>query len=156
MQVEIVELPGARVAYMRHIGPYGPLLGEFWRNTFGPWVASNKLSGRPMYGIGHDDPCITPPDKCRYDACVEVPDDFTAQGRVNVATLPGGRYAVAKFEGDVATIGDAWTELFGDWLPKSGFQPDARPCFEYYPEDWRYDQQSGVFTCDLCIPIRAL
>ena len=156
MQVDIVDMPSVRVAYMRKIGPYGPQLGEFWRNTFMPWMESAKLTGRPTYGIGHDDPCVTAPDKCRYDACVEVPDGFTAQGDVSVMTLPGGRYAITRFTGSPATIGNAWTEFCADWLPKSGFQCDARPCFEYYPASGMTDQETGVFSCDLCIPIRAL
>lgn len=156
MQVDIIDMPSVKVAYMRNIGPYGPQIGEFWRNAVMPWLVSNNLNGRPTYGIGHDDPCITAPDKCRYDACVEVADDFTAQGRVNVTTLPGGRYAVTKFSGSPATIGNAWTEFFADWLPKSGFQCDDRPYFEYYPASGKYNQETGVFNCDLCIPIRAL
>jgi AraC family transcriptional regulator len=156
MQVAIVDMPAAKVAYMRHIGPYGPQLGEFWRNDFLPWVEAHDLGGQVRYGVGYDDPSITAPEKCRYDACVEVPASFTAQGKIGVMTLPGGRYAVTRFRGDPRTIGDAWMEFFGAWLPKSGYQPDERPCFEYYPVDSEYDGKTGVFSCDLCIPVRAL
>lgn len=156
MEVEIVEFPTVKVAYMRHIGPYGPKISEFWRDSFSPWLAANGLLGQPYYGIAHDDPSITPPENCRYDACVEVPEGFVPTGRVNVTTLPGGRYAVAKFHGDPSTIGDAWIELFRDWLPRSGMRCDARPCLEYYPRNWAPDPEGGTFTFDICIPVAAV
>ena len=156
MQVEIVEFPAVKVAYMRHIGPYGPEVGRFWREAFGPWMQASGLFGEPCYGIGLDDPCVTPSEKCRYDACVEVPVDFVPNGRINVMTLPGGRYAVSKFQGNPQTIGDDWMRLFREWLPKSGFQCDARPCFEYYPRNWVQNAKPDNFTCDICVPIRPL
>lgn len=156
MQVEIVDFPAVKVAYMRQIGPYGPKIGAFWRDTFSPWLAANGLLDRPCYGIGHDDPSVTPPEHCRYDACVEVPEDFVPSGRVNVADLPGGRYAVTKFQGNPETIGDAWMELFRDWLPSSGMRCDARPCFEYYRPTGKPDPEGDSFTCDICIPVVAV
>ena len=34
---------------------------------------------RRMYGISQDSPDLTPPEKCRYDACVEVDTTFEPQ-----------------------------------------------------------------------------
>ncbi len=76
MDVNIVTLPPARIAYMRHIGPYGAGINRFWAETFLPWRIAQGLDQSPCYGIGHDDPHITAPEQCRYDACVEVPEDF--------------------------------------------------------------------------------
>lgn len=156
MDVKLLELPPARVAYLRHIGPYGATVGKFWADTFYPWQMANNLEGHARYGVSHDDPSITPPEKCRYDACVEVPENFVATGNAVVTILPGGRYVVAKFNGTNAAIGAAWTELFRDWLPSSGLQCDSRPCFEYYSKESRFDPQTGVFDCELCIPVRPL
>jgi AraC family transcriptional regulator len=156
MNVEIVELPAANIVYMRHIGPYGPSVSAFWKQAFIPWMQANGLTDRACYGIGHDDPSITPPEKCRYDACVEVDEGFIPSGNAVSARLPGGRYAVTKFQGRAADIGDAWTELFRDWLPSSGLQCDSRPCFEHYPRDTQFDPETGVFTCDICIAVRSL
>ena len=135
MQVSLKQVPATDVAYLRHIGPYGAAVGAFWKSTFIPWLHANGLTGRAQYGIGHDDPSVTAADKCRYDTCVEVPAGFVAREPAGRHTLPGGRYAVASFEGTPASIGAAWTELFRTWLPASGLRIDARPCFEYYPID---------------------
>ena len=51
---------------------------------------SNGLSDQTCYGIGYDDPSLTPASKCRYDACVEVPAHFVASGQVDIQS-PAGR-----------------------------------------------------------------
>ena len=156
MQVTLATLPPTRIAYLRHIGPYGPSISAFWQEKFLPWMRANQLDGRPCYGIGHDDPGITAPANCRYDACVEIPDDFTPRGQAGVAQLPGGRYALAAYRGDGPGIERAWTEFLRDWLPNSGLQIDSRPVFEHYPVDAEYNPETGEFTCQLCIPVKPL
>lgn len=156
MDITIIDMPAARVACHRHIGPYGPAIGTFWRGTVAPWMASHGLEGAQCYGVGHDDPCITPPEKCRYDACVEVAHGFQSGGQASIATLPGGRYAVARFEGPTSAIGEAWMTLLREWLPSSGMQCDERPCFERFPAASGLDPATGLFTCELCVPVRAL
>ncbi|WP_017904460.1 AraC family transcriptional regulator [Pseudomonas asplenii] len=156
MDVTLEDIPPTRIAYMRYTGPYGPGIGTFWRETFAPWMEDHGLVGEVRFGIGHDDPHITPPHKCRYDACVQVPDHFTDSGAATVTTLPGGRYAVARFSGHVRDFPDAWTELCRDWLPRSGMQFASGPPFERYPKNARYDPVAGTLDCDLCIPVKPL
>ncbi|WP_085639335.1 MULTISPECIES: GyrI-like domain-containing protein [unclassified Pseudomonas] len=156
MEVRIIDLPKARVAYQRFIGPYGPAIGEFWRAAIAPWMHSNGLSDQTCYGIGYDDPSITPADKCRYDACVEVPAHFVAGGQVDTQVLPGGRYAVAGFKGKTEGLANAWTWLTREWMPSSGLQCDDRPCFERFEAATAFDVRTGEFSCDICIPVRAL
>ena len=156
MDVKIVTLPPVRVAYMRHIGPYGPSVGRFWRETFLPWRAAQGLDHMDCYGVGLDDPAITPAAKCRCDTCVAVPDDFEVKRPASVGHLPGGRYAVSVFKGTPANIGVAWSELMRKWLPASGMQIDMRPCFELYDAEASEDAETGEFVCKLCIPVRSL
>lgn len=153
MDVTITTLPPVRIAYVRHVGPYGEPVSRFWHEVAMPWLIAAGLDRLPRYGIGRDDPRITDPARCRYDVAVPVPDDFVAQGRVGIETLPGGRYAVAPFEGGVADLERAYTELLRDWLPASGFQADGRPVLEHYPVDARYDPATGRFQCELCVPL---
>jgi AraC family transcriptional regulator len=154
MDVTLTTLPPARIAYLRHIGPYGEGVGRFWRETVLPWLVAEGLAGRPLYGIGRDDPKITEPAKCRYDAGVEVPDDFVARAPAVIGTLPGGRYAVMPFFGTSADMETAYTRLLREWLPASGMQMDGRPLFEYIPVDAKRDPQTGAFECRLCLGVR--
>lgn len=156
IDVRVVTLPPARVAYLRRAGPYGPELGDFWRDTALPWLRAHSLDGRPCCGIGHDDPALTDPARCRYDACIEVDERFVAPPPAGIAQLPGGRYAVGDFRGPPADLDRAWNALLGDWLPKSGLQIDDRPCFEQYPGDAFATPADGAFACAICIPVKPL
>ena len=153
MKVKIIDRAPVRVAYLRHVGPYGQPLSAFWQQVVYPWLATNDLLDRPRYGISHDDPGITAPEKCRYDACVEAPASFVATGEALMTTIAGGQYAATHFRGTAPQIGETWTALLRDWLPSSGMQLDARPCFEYYARDAEYDAASGAFGCDIVIPV---
>lgn len=156
MKVTLIDRKPTTVAYLRQIGPYGAPIGAFWQDTVAPWMMTNGLFGRPRYGISHDDPGITAPEKCRYDACVEVDADFSGTGPFHITVIPGGKYASGQFKGRTADFVDAWAALLRDWLPGSGMQLDARPMFEYYGLDSTFDPKTGVLGCELCIPVTAL
>ncbi|MCC7039599.1 MAG: AraC family transcriptional regulator [Burkholderiales bacterium] len=157
MQVSLVDRNPATVAYLRYVGPYGEPISRFWQETYVPWAIMNQLGeDHARYGISHDDPSITAPGKCRYDACAEVDADFVATGGAIKATLPGGKYAVHRFKGTAQQVGDAWSALLRDWLPSSGFQLDDRPCFEYYPKGADCTSGPGAFECEICIPVAPL
>ncbi len=119
-------------------------------------METNGLYGKPRYGISLDDPDITEARKLRYDAAVEVPDDFTGTGDYQKTVLRGGKYAVGKFKGTETAIGEAWSWLLRDWLPESGMQLDSRPFFEHYPVDATYDRKTGEFEAEICVPITPL
>jgi AraC family transcriptional regulator len=153
MNVKLVTRQPVTVACLRHLGPYGEPIPQFWRDTYYPWAVTNGLLGQARYGISHDDPSITSPEQCRYDACAEVAPDFVGSGGAFKTSIPGGRYAVLEFKGSGEQVGAAWAALLRDWLPSSGLQLDARPCFEYYPTDAECDPQTGAFACQICIPV---
>ena len=156
MKVKVIERKPVKVTYLRHVGPYGQPLSEFWQRTVYPWMAANDLLGQPRYGISLDDPTITAPDKCRYDAGVEVRGTITVAGDSQSTTIPGGQYAVTEFRGTADQIGGVWNAMLREWLPSSGMQLDARPFLEYYAKDASFDPKTGVFTCDIAIPVARL
>ncbi|MDK2123930.1 AraC family transcriptional regulator [Parachitinimonas caeni] len=156
MDVIMTTLPRVRVAYHRYIGCYGPQVNAYWREVVAPWIGAHGLDDPICYGIGRDDPAVTPADKCRYDACVTVPETFLPGGQTGVYDLPGGRYAVARFKGDALALGDAWMQLMREWLPASGLQCDERPVFERFTPSSGQDPVTGEFCCELCLPVRPL
>ncbi len=154
MQVKLIDREPATVAYLRHLGPYGEPISRFWQERYVPWAIANRLGpDHARYGISYDDPSVTAQEQCRYDACAEVSADFVATGGAQKSTIPGGRYALLPFHGTALEIGEAWTSLLRDWLPSSGLQLDARPCFEYYPKGAPFDPATGNFSCEICIPV---
>jgi AraC family transcriptional regulator len=156
MKVKLTDREPVTVAYLRHTGPYGPGITQFWMERVAPWMETNNLLGRPRYGVALDDPHVTKPTQCRYDACVVISPGETLTGDAKEKTLPGGRYAVLAFDGPISGIGAAWDYLLGDWLPKSGLQLDARPMFEHYPVDGRYDPRTQSISCDILVPVMNL
>jgi AraC family transcriptional regulator len=156
MRVKLIERGPLRVAYLRHTGPYGPEIGRFWQDTVASWMATNDLFGRDRYGIGLDDPSVTDPAKCRYDACVPSVEGEVLSGNPYFKVIPGGKYAALAFEGTAQQIPAAWDSLLRDWLPESGLQLDSRPSFEFYPGDGKFDARTGAFSCDICVPVMAL
>jgi AraC family transcriptional regulator len=154
MDVQIQTWPDTRIAYMRHIGAYGPAVAAFWRTQFLPWLAQSGLTGRSCFGIGHDDPGLTPASRCRYDAAVAVePGLSSAHPAVGTAELPGGAYARLAFEGPAEAIGLAWARLLREWLPASGWRCDGRPCFEWYDPTLEQPTAAGHLRCWLCLPV---
>ena len=156
MNVMLVDREPVNIAYHRVTGPYGPAIGNFWKATVAPWMATNNLLGRERYGISLDDPSVTKPERCRYDAGVASPAGEVLSGNPHRKVIPGGRYASMAYEGTGADLPEAWQAILRDWLPKSGLQLDARPFFEHYPVDGYYDPKTGQFTCNICIPVAKL
>ncbi|XXY51050.1 GyrI-like domain-containing protein [Sorangium sp. So ce269] len=158
MNITVKTLPSYHVAYIRNIGPYGVEGGvrETWQRL-ARWAAARDLwtADRLCLGIAHDNPKVTEPAKCRHDAAIVIPDGFKADGDINVTDIAGGKYAAGAFVGEASEIGAAWDELFGRWLPESGYQPDHRPCFELYQGEF-HDPKTNMFRCEICLPVRPL
>lgn len=158
MPLALRTLPRMRLACMRHTGPYGhPGLTVLWER-FGAWCAAHGL-GEPrpkFYGFSHDDPGCTPPEQCRYDACVQIGVGLRTGPDVRVMDYEGGDYACMRFEGTGPDIGAAWAQMMAlDALP-DGWEWQPRAALEIYDEDFAVDPATGRFACWLCMPVRRL
>ena len=158
MSTSVVTLPDYHVACMRSVGPYGPTqIPALWAKLL-DWAQPRGFvtPARVTLGISYDNPDVTPPEKCRYAACIVVPLDFSPEPSVNVRDVQGGKYAIAEYVGTAADIMAAWNQLLSNWLPSSGYQLDNRDCFELYRGNSYVDIDKGVFKCDICVPVRPL
>ena len=153
MNVKLLDRQPTPIVYLRHIGPYGAPIAAFWQQQVYPWMLTSELLDLPCYGISHDDPNITAPERRRYDAGVEIAYHRRLSGAALRTTIPGGWFACVYFKGTVNTIAESWEAALRDWLPPSGLQLDSRPAFEYYPPVSSYDAATGVFDCEICIPV---
>lgn len=146
------------VAYLRHVGPYqgdGELFGRLWGELC-KWAGPRGLLAAPdvqMLCLYHDDPNVTEDARLRLDVCITVPADTEVSGEIGKMTLAGGDVAVARFELDPDQYGDAWTAIYGGWLPESGYQPDDRPAFERMVGDPK-DHPEGKHVVDICVPVK--
>jgi AraC family transcriptional regulator len=156
--VHVRDLPDYHVARMRSVGPYGARgIPELWARLRS-WIDAHEIDpdARLTLGVAYDDPSITAPGRCRYDACVVVPADFRPDRLVDIVDIPASRCAIAEFVGTAHEIQEAWDRMFRGWLPSSGYQPDDRPCIERYRGNPTIDTRAGTFRCELCLPVRPL
>jgi AraC family transcriptional regulator len=156
IEIKLVEREPVQVLYLRYQGPFGESIGEFWRDEVHPWMVQNGLLGKPCYGVSLDDPKITDPDKCRYDACVEIENVSKVESLANSAEIPGGLFAVTEFFGKSSEIGKIWDEILRSWLPSSGYQVDSRPFIEYYSPNHQHEEETSKFACSICVPVTKL
>lgn len=155
MKIDVVERTPVRVAYLRYTGPFGEPIGRFWRGTVAPWLADHGLIDCPRYGMAVDDPMTTPPDDCRYDACVELPPGLSLPDAPETQ-IAGGQYTITTFKGTGADIGTAWGSFMQACDADASFLLDhSRRPFEHYPRGATYDARTGQFACELCLPTRS-
>ena len=132
MKVDIVEQPKYRLAGVRHTGSYMRISEAFQR--LNELVTAAGLSNRDtlLIGIYHDDPATTPEEKLRSDAAITVPPLTKLSSGLTEIVIPAGRYAHARHIGPYAGLGDVWTHLWKQWLPKSGEKPGKGQSYEIY------------------------
>lgn len=153
MKISLADRLPVKVAYLRYTGPFGEPLGRYWRRTVAPWLADHGLVDCPRYGVSIDNPRVTAPEKCRYDACVALPAGLALPDAAETL-IPGGLYAVTCFKGTVDEIRSAWGEFVDAALSSAAARIDSRRHpFEHYPRGASYDTRSGVFGCELCLPL---
>jgi len=159
MQVSVKEIAAQHVAYVRRIGAYGPEIGPLF-DRICCWAAPRGLlnpqsQDHKSIGIYWDNPEVTPADKCRSDACLVVPEGTEVEGEIGLQTIPGGLFAFYRVEITPDGFPQAWDDFVGGWLPDSGYQPDERPCYEFY-YDTPHSHPEGKFVLDLCLAIKPL
>jgi AraC family transcriptional regulator len=138
---------------MRHVGPYGDV-GATWDKLLTLLGKEGLLGGGSLFlGICHDDPEVTPQDKIRYDACASVDETFVPAGEIAVQVIPGGEYAVTTHFGPYQKLGETYTQLLGQWLPRSGRELRATPCFEIYLNDPQSTDPEDLLT-DIYAPLK--
>jgi AraC family transcriptional regulator len=153
--VQLKTLAPCKVAYVRHVGPYAgdSKLFESLFNKLFAWAGARELIKPEAMSliIYHDSPELVAPEKLRTSVCLTVPEGTEGSGDVGIMELEGGKYGVGRFTCAADEYGQAWTWMYGDWLPQSGFVPDDRACFEAYPEPALPD---GRFVVDIWVPVK--
>lgn len=154
MNVTIQQMPAYHVVYAANLEGYGKdKIEAVWAKLCG-WAGPHGLitPEARMIDISFDNPCITAKEKCRYYACLTVPEDVRPPAGFGLMDLPAGTYAVKHFEGYVDQLPDAYSELYGRWLPSSGYLPGESPSYAIYSATPDVHPE-GKFVMDICLPI---
>ncbi len=157
MKVEVKDLPAHRVAYVRSKRGYEEQSIHEAYETLFKWAGPRGLCGpgSKVIGASYDNPEITPIAKCRYDACLTIPEGIQPEGTVSVKEFPAGKYAVCRWRGRPQDLGAVFQALLGEWFPSSGYQPGDAPCLEFYYSDPDRDPK-GEADINICVPVKPL
>ncbi|MFH4488770.1 AraC family transcriptional regulator [Vibrio diabolicus] len=140
----------AKLAYIRVNGPYGKGYEEPSSRLY-QWAGIKGLAGNTCIFIYHDNPEITPDEKCRTDICLMVPEDTEVPKGIELQDFPGGQYAVMRQQiTEFSQYPKAWDDLMSK-VVESGIENDCRPCFELYHS---YDPQTHHADVSFCTAIK--
>ena len=157
MEVHLRSLPAQQLAYIRVYNSFSKpdRIVEAYQHLI-EWYGKQggRLEDTTLYGMSQDDPDITPLHLCRFDWCLKVPDDWQAQGEVNITTLPECQVAAIHCQ-DVMQEYKSFHYLYRYWLPHSRYQPANLPAMEIYrrqPAELGWES----YDMDCAVPILAL
>jgi DNA gyrase inhibitor GyrI len=132
-------LASIRVANFRNIGSYGISDGidhsiasiRHWAQHCGLWHLDSKL-----IGASWDSNKITPNRYCKYDACLQIAEDFQADHRVTVQRFPADEYAIyrAAYQSsdEISLIWRELTQCIGKSVRFRVYRMSSKPCFEIF------------------------
>lgn len=156
VKLNFVYLRPSQLVGFRKVGPYQETAGQAWSLMF-DWLDRNCLHGKVKRGFGmaFDDPRKTVAEKCRYMACIDMPDmlptpaweDMIPQG------LPGGAYARHRLVADHSHISDVIRDIRDQWSNRAGVVlAKGRPLVEIYLDDPKFCEPEKLRT-DVCLPV---
>jgi len=155
MKVKIEDLPEKSIAFLTV--PKGYELDSVYAtwDKIISWAKSNNVNEQmeQRFAICHDNPVITPEDKCRYDASVVIDSKTKVSEPFKKSVIPAGKYAIAYYKDDGAKISNFMTEICSHWFPESGYEPDDYPPVFHYLNDARLD---GYVEMEIYIKIKEL
>ncbi|MFK7754075.1 MAG: GyrI-like domain-containing protein [Sedimentitalea sp.] len=152
--VDIKELPEARLAGLSHKGPYHEISRSYEQVTAifgarGLWPQS-----RGMVAVFYDDPTAVAPSELRSLAGISVMPSVELPRDLEERMLPAGRHAVLRLKGPYTGLQAAYNFLYGQWFAASGEEPGDGPSFEMYLNS-PMDTAPAELLTDICAPLRS-
>ena len=146
MVIEI--FPNYRLAYIRRTGKYGIENKEIMEKIKN-WAKGKQIFNDDtiIFSIMQDNPENIPPEKCRYDAGIIIPQNFELDKNVEECEFIGGKYMVFKIIHTKEEIQKAYMEIFPK-IVNEGYKIVEKPIIERYSVKM---VEEGF--CEICIPI---
>lgn len=156
MKNGLVYLRPARLAYVRVNGAYEQSIPLAWQNLLA-WADKNgvKPQGERGYGLAHDDPNQVAAEKCRYDACIQMPFEFEdrASRDLGMIMLPPGAYTRLRKTGGYGKLRFEMASFYASPCLSADLRLDIRrPIVTIYLDDPRRHSQRQL-RADICVPV---
>jgi AraC family transcriptional regulator len=158
-QVRVEHVRPIIVAFVRHVGAYDKLLDQgspmsmLWEELFA-WGNTNGLINADslLIGIPQDDPSVTPPEKQRFDVCVQIPEFRNPSGHIGCQTIAAGTFGVGRHYGSFDNLADTYMYVYDSLITTGKYSLRAQTPFEVYS----YSQVKGdirIHFTDVYLPI---
>lgn len=160
--IEIRMLSSLHVAYTQTMQGYATGIAQTWLKLKSFATVHQLIQKDTLYmGIPFDNPGITPAEKCRYRACITVPENiFYPHGEIKFTDMAGGKYAFFHFKGTSDNLFRAFDFIYGEWLPANGYIPEEKPQIEFYGSDFLSDFNTKNYrkynNIQIAMPVSAL
>ncbi len=156
IELTVKSINPIKVLYIRHIGAYKGNSGLFVKlfTKLYAFAVKKNLIGpdTKWFAVYHDFGDLTIEEKLRLSVCMSVEKEVGESGEFGSMELAGGNYAVGKFLLKSGEYQGAWDYMLSKWLPESGYVPDDRLCFEYYPRQEAADEKEKLIV-EIFVPI---
>jgi AraC family transcriptional regulator len=144
------------VAMVQARGPYAVSAAEAWDKMF-DWMRKAGIlkDVGTGYGLLFDDPRETPPERCRYGACIGIDHEWLklVPEAMSLRRLPGGAYARSRHVGGPHGLGIAISKVRNEGLAQEGLMVDrTRPLIEIYLDN-PFTVPVEKQRVDVCIPV---
>ncbi|HET6313989.1 MAG TPA: GyrI-like domain-containing protein, partial [Chloroflexia bacterium] len=138
-QVRVEQVRSIIVAFVRHVGPYDKLLEKgspmapLWDELF-HWGNENKLinAASLLIGLPQDDPSVTPPDKQRFDVCVQIPEFRNPSGHIGCQTISAGTFGVGRHYGSFDNLAETYMHVYDSLVTTGKYRLRDHIPFEVY------------------------
>ncbi|MGZ4031605.1 MAG: AraC family transcriptional regulator [Tumebacillaceae bacterium] len=145
-----LEIPAMSIACAEDMVKNNEQIPELWEQ-FNPRVGEikNRTDLSTFYGV-----CIPADDaKFSYMAAVEVSSlEEVPDGMIGY-TIPAQQYAVFTHRGPVWTIQDTMQQIYGSWLPQTGYEFAKAPDLEVYGEKFMGPANADS-EMEICVAIK--
>ncbi|MEC3841657.1 GyrI-like domain-containing protein [Bacillus amyloliquefaciens] len=115
---------------------------------FNTHYLSGERGESVILGIPEDHPHRTPKEKCRYDVCVVVNQDFHVPEPARIGTFFGGKYAVFLLDHTEEAVSGFWNTVYSE-IEKNNLSIREQPIIERYTL-----QKINHHLCEILIPIQ--
>ncbi|ADG94460.1 transcriptional regulator, AraC family [Arcobacter nitrofigilis DSM 7299] len=151
IEAKIVKMPKLRAYYIRHEG-YDNSIKNIWQKLY-TWTLTKNIKKYKQIGIYHDNPVITPLDKCQYIACIVLEDDMEIEkSSLPTFLIPDGIYAKFHLEGFYGDTLKFMRWLYHTWLLNSGYETKTAPSYSIYEKN-HFLEDDEKFILDYYLPI---
>ncbi len=159
IELTIQSAEPVKVLYVRYTGAYkgnSDLFSKLFTKLY-RFADKNSLATQETkwFAVYHDYSDLTSEEKLRLSVCMSVKGDVESKGEFGCMELAGGKYAVGRFLLGTDEYQSAWNYMISKWLPDSGYSPDDRFCFEYYPPQEKEEDHERRIV-EIYIPITPL